>query len=318
MLELIAVLFVLFIIFFEYCKWSRTYWQNRNVICLEEQLTLKNFPKLIWKNFHLERQVDEIYTELKKNGLKHGGAYFLNEPVYVPVSLGFLEKVLVDKSTHLCPEYKELVKASGSVLDKISPSEVLEKVDLKKRFERSIGVKIGPKVATQLFLNELEGILDSKRGIGGFKKMAETLCRCLEEIAKNESARNKIVSFEKTQQGSGLEKGKEDFLNAIILETIRMYPVVPFLTKKCLNPLNIPGTDVTLEKGTKVLIPVSGIHRDSDNFVEPDYFNPQRFQRDNLALIQALTYWNMYSKKEMEFLRGSLKVLIQDGVLGVI
>ncbi|XP_063218441.1 cytochrome P450 6j1-like [Bacillus rossius redtenbacheri] len=71
------------------------------------------------------------------------------------------------------------------------------------------------------------------------------------------------------------------YLDMVMMETIRKYPTVPQLERKCLQDYKIPGTEIVVEKGTSVMIPVLGIHRDKDICPEPERFDPERFTPEN-------------------------------------
>ena len=62
-----------------------------------------------------------------------------------------------------------------------------------------------------------------------------------------------------------------------ISETLRKHPPVPMLNRECSRPYKIPGTDIVLEKGTRVLIPVTPLHYDPRYYPEPEMFDPERF-----------------------------------------
>jgi cytochrome P450 family 6 len=75
-----------------------------------------------------------------------------------------------------------------------------------------------------------------------------------------------------------------------IAETLRKYPPVPFLTRECTKGYTIPGTDVTLEKGMLVVIPVLGIHKDPKYYPNPEKFDPDRFRVEAKSKRHHFTY----------------------------
>lgn len=60
-----------------------------------------------------------------------------------------------------------------------------------------------------------------------------------------------------------------------------MYPVLPFLDRTCTESYKIPDTDIVLEKGTRIHIPVMAIQYDSQYFDNPYSFMPERFKPEN-------------------------------------
>ncbi len=75
-----------------------------------------------------------------------------------------------------------------------------------------------------------------------------------------------------------------EYMSAVILETLRMYPVVSHLSRTCESDYSLPGCgrrggDLLVEKGTEVQIPVSGVCADPDWHRRPERFDPSRFMR---------------------------------------
>lgn len=62
-----------------------------------------------------------------------------------------------------------------------------------------------------------------------------------------------------------------------------MYPPLPFLFRMCAKDYKIPNSNVTVEKGTRILLPTFGIHRDPDVHEDPEEFRPERFSPENKA-----------------------------------
>nr|CAD7258875.1 unnamed protein product [Timema shepardi] len=74
------------------------------------------------------------------------------------------------------------------------------------------------------------------------------------------------------------------------IETLRKYPSVSNLERLCTKEYVIPHTDVTVEKGTLVMIPVYALHHDPDYFPDPEKFDPERFNQDNKNSFPQYAY----------------------------
>ena len=53
------------------------------------------------------------------------------------------------------------------------------------------------------------------------------------------------------------------------------------LNRICVKDYQIPGTDIVIEEGTPVIIPLLGLQRDPDYYPNPLKFDPERFSSDN-------------------------------------
>jgi cytochrome P450 family 6 len=62
---------------------------------------------------------------------------------------------------------------------------------------------------------------------------------------------------------------------------LRKYPPAALIPRKCVEDYRIPGTDVVIEKGTSLVIPILAIHHDEEYYPEPDKFDPERFSEEN-------------------------------------
>lgn len=66
-----------------------------------------------------------------------------------------------------------------------------------------------------------------------------------------------------------------------ITESVRMYPALPLLNRECTLDYKIPGSGLTIKKGTPIIISLIGMMRDAVNFAEPMKFMPERFLETN-------------------------------------
>lgn len=55
------------------------------------------------------------------------------------------------------------------------------------------------------------------------------------------------------------------------------------LIRKVEKDYKIPGSEIVLEKGLGICIPMVGIHHDPEIYPNPDKFDPERFTKENIA-----------------------------------
>ncbi|XP_047998667.1 cytochrome P450 6B2-like [Leguminivora glycinivorella] len=81
-----------------------------------------------------------------------------------------------------------------------------------------------------------------------------------------------------------------NYLAMCYSETLRVFPPVGYRMRKCTKPYIIPGTDITLDPGVKVVIPTKSFHNDPQYWEEPELFIPERFHADNVGKINKNVY----------------------------
>jgi cytochrome P450 len=72
-----------------------------------------------------------------------------------------------------------------------------------------------------------------------------------------------------------LAAGEDQYLDAVVKETLRQRPVVPFVTRKLAEPVELAGW--RLPAGANVMPCVYLVHRRADVYPEPHRFRPERF-----------------------------------------
>ena len=82
----------------------------------------------------------------------------------------------------------------------------------------------------------------------------------------------------------------DHYAEVFVSETLRKYPPLPILTRLCTKDYIIPGTDVQLNKGVGVMIPVLGLHSDPEYYPNPDIFDPERFSEENKQSRPSFTW----------------------------
>ncbi|KAK5641167.1 hypothetical protein RI129_009714 [Pyrocoelia pectoralis] len=132
--------------------------------------------------------------------------------------------------------------------------------------------------------------------LAGFETSSTTMTFCLYELATNLDLQQKV----RDEINHVLEKygGKityeaimeMKYMTQVIDETLRKYPPISFITRKCVKDYVVPDYDVKIDKGTMVQIPVLGLHRDPEYFKNPEEFDPERFSDENKHNILPFTY----------------------------
>lgn len=67
------------------------------------------------------------------------------------------------------------------------------------------------------------------------------------------------------------------------LETLRKFPPATSLNRVAKEDYEIPNTKIVIKKGTRVNIPIYGIHQDPEIYPQPENFNPDRFSKEETS-----------------------------------
>lgn len=86
-----------------------------------------------------------------------------------------------------------------------------------------------------------------------------------------------------------------EYLDAIVNETLRKYPILPVLDRVCTKEFEFPPTTsdakpFLVQPGMTIWIPVIGYHYDPIYYEEPEKFNPERFLKNGTANIKSMTF----------------------------
>nr|QLL22070.1 cytochrome P450 [Tribolium confusum] len=132
--------------------------------------------------------------------------------------------------------------------------------------------------------------------IAGFETSSTTMTFALYELARNQHIQDKVreeinTVLEKHEGKITYDAIQEmKYLEQVINEALRMYPPASLLSRKCVKDYKIPDSDVILEKGMVVLIPILGIHHDKEYYPDPEKFDPNRFSEENKSLRHSYTH----------------------------
>ena len=136
---------------------------------------------------------------------------------------------------------------------------------------------------------------------GGFESSATCMCFAAHLIAAHQEVQKKLhEEIDKVLEETKGEPTYEavnsmQYLDAIINETLRLYPVAPAIDRVCIKKFELPpvkpGTKpVMVEPGQSVMLAIYSLHRDPKYFDDPEKFDPERFIDERKNDIQPFTY----------------------------
>uniref|UniRef100_A0A8D9F509 Cytochrome P450 6j1 n=1 Tax=Cacopsylla melanoneura TaxID=428564 RepID=A0A8D9F509_9HEMI len=132
--------------------------------------------------------------------------------------------------------------------------------------------------------------------LAGYETSTSTSSLVLHELAYEpevqEKVRNEVrkVALESGGKIKYEDLSKLKYLEQVISETLRLYPLTNTLFRECMEDFTIPGTDHVIEKGVFIHIPTSALHTDPNYWKDPETFDPDRFSEQNESLITPGSY----------------------------
>ncbi|KAF4524103.1 hypothetical protein B566_EDAN007686 [Ephemera danica] len=123
--------------------------------------------------------------------------------------------------------------------------------------------------------------------LAGFETSSSAMSFAMVELARRpELQRTARLHIEEVLQRHGGKITYQalqemTYLDWILQESMRKYPPLPFLNRKCNKNYLIPGTNITIEKGQPIVIPIRSLQNDAKYFPEPERFDPERFNPGN-------------------------------------
>ncbi|XP_026741279.1 cytochrome P450 6B6-like [Trichoplusia ni] len=132
--------------------------------------------------------------------------------------------------------------------------------------------------------------------VAGYETSATTASYMLYQLALNQDVQDKLIAEidAVTEANNGeitYESLKEmKYMHKVSDETLRMYSIVEPLQRKCTVDYKIPGTDLTIEKDTILLVSPRGIHYDEKYYPNPEVFDPNRFDPEEVGKRHPCAY----------------------------
>jgi cytochrome P450 len=103
--------------------------------------------------------------------------------------------------------------------------------------------------------------------VAGHETTATALAWALERLTRHPEALARLTE--------DVRAGGEEYVDAVIRETLRLRPVLPFVGRKLTQPQTIGGWD--LPAGVRVAPSIHLVHRRPELYPEPAAFRPERW-----------------------------------------
>lgn len=149
--------------------------------------------------------------------------------------------------------------------------------------------------------------------LGGFETSSSLSVFTIYELAQNQEIQERL----RQEIASGLKENEGKltydllfsfkYLDMIVNEGLRKYPIAYLIMRKTTKDFKIPNTEMTIPAGTNVNINVLSIHRDPEYYPNPDKFDPERFSPENVRNRKPFTFipfgkFSAFSKYYNKFL----------------
>ncbi|XP_012542586.1 cytochrome P450 6k1 isoform X2 [Monomorium pharaonis] len=129
----------------------------------------------------------------------------------------------------------------------------------------------------------------------GFETSATTMTFAMYELSQHQDIQDKL----RKEIDEMLAKHGDltydvvnnmSYLHKVISETLRKYPPLPILNRICTKETDLPTTNIRVPKGTSITIPLLGLHRDPSIYPNPDKFDPERFNANEVEKRHPYAY----------------------------
>lgn len=204
----------------------------------------------------------------------HSLIKIFNFPFLTPDSAKFFRKIFTETLQHR----RELGNRRNDLIDILLDQEKIELKNNNFKFDEKImlGQAIGIFVAGYDTSTVIISLLLYEITIN--PKIQTRLRKEIHELLENFGD----VTYE------SLDSMK--YTNMVISETLRKYPVVNFIQRKCVKKYVVSQTNLTIDEGTNIIVPTHGLHYDEKYFPNSKKFDPERFNDENKDNINQYVY----------------------------
>ncbi|XP_012254020.2 probable cytochrome P450 6a14 [Athalia rosae] len=132
--------------------------------------------------------------------------------------------------------------------------------------------------------------------LAGFETSSTTISYALYELAQNQRVQDKLRdeildALNKHNGELPYETIKElGYLDKVMQETLRKHPPLGTLFRQSVKDFTIADGKIDLPKGTRIFIPVMGLHYDPDYYRNPEVFDPKNFDEAKIKRRPQMAY----------------------------
>ncbi|VVC88450.1 unnamed protein product [Leptidea sinapis] len=83
---------------------------------------------------------------------------------------------------------------------------------------------------------------------------------------------------------------KLKYMDKVINEALRKYPPIGMMQRRCTKDAILPAGNLVIKKDEIVIVPILALHRNPQYFPNPDEFDPERFDKENVGSIESSCY----------------------------
>lgn len=124
--------------------------------------------------------------------------------------------------------------------------------------------------------------------LAGFETSSTAMSNSLYELAQNSDLQNKArksVMDAIKKYGSLTYEAMQDmqYIDQCINESLRKYPPASNLTRTVSTDYKLPDSNVVLQQGSTLIVPVYALHHDAEYYPDPEKYDPDRFTPEEVA-----------------------------------
>jgi len=208
-------------------------------------------------------------------------AEWLNEMVKFGSSVIGNSIVLNIPTTSLRPSVRTLASALKRADGKTN--ELIDaRLEAMRRGEDTpddmLAAMLAEQMPRDLICDQIRTLLSA-----GHDTSAFTGCYMAYVLAQHQSVQDKVkVDVVRVLQGrtevTAQDIAELKYCRMVVQETLRLYTVIPMISRTNSKDHTLKGSDTTIPQGTKILIPLTIMSRDEEIFEEPNSFKPERFE----------------------------------------